>query len=93
MGLARDADEAVDAEGDGGQNDEEDDDDDGDDVVSLHFGRFVFWGVLSGFRGFVLFEYWCWVDSVSLWCLLWAWKLGLPPAEVVMLLLLLLLFV
>lgn len=41
VGLARDADEPVDAKGDGGQDDKQDDDDDGDDVVSLHFGRFV----------------------------------------------------
>lgn len=46
MGLARHADEAVDAKGDGGQNNKKDNDDDGDDVVSLHSGRLVwFWRV------------------------------------------------
>lgn len=80
VGLARDADEAVDAKGDGGQHDKEDNDDDGDDVVSLHFGRFVFCVGISSLEGLPLLLSCC-VDSSGLWCWRWAWWLGLPAPE------------
>lgn len=62
VGLARDADEAVDAEGDGGQDNEQDNDDDGDDVVSLHFGRlFIYMGSFRVSNSSCFVCCWCWV--------------------------------
>lgn len=48
--VSRQADQVVDAEGDGREEDEEDDDDDGDDVVLLHFGGWLWFplGLLFG---------------------------------------------
>ncbi|KAI9151781.1 hypothetical protein HJFPF1_08991 [Paramyrothecium foliicola] len=42
--------QAPDAEGNEGKDEEEHDDDDGNDVISLHFGRIVRWGVLEVIR-------------------------------------------